>query len=181
MTDTRLAQLRSLLAAHQPADHREAGYLGSMLALLDTPGDALSRYHFDPGHFTASAFVLSPDRTAVLLVHHTKLGKWLQPGGHIEPGDADLEKAARREVAEETALGDMESLGLVDLDVHRFPEREDGPAHDHLDVRFGFVAQSREAIAGDGTSDVRWFPLNEVTAWDDLPSLSRPAKKLVGA
>ncbi|MDH3260303.1 MAG: NUDIX domain-containing protein [Acidimicrobiia bacterium] len=179
MTDPRPAQLRALLLTHQPVGYREAGHLEAMLALLDSPGDSLSRLHFDPGHFTASGFVVSPDRLSVLLVHHIKLGKWLQSGGHVEPGDSNLETAARREVMEETGLEDMDLMGLLDLDVHRFPERGGGPAHDHLDVRFGFLAHSEEAAVGDGTSDVNWFPLAEVAAWDDRPSLSRPAKKLL--
>ncbi len=179
MTDTRLAGLQSLLASYEPVDEREAGYLEAMLALLDSSGDALSRFHFDPGHFTASGFVVSPDRSSVLLVHHTKLGTWLQPGGHVEPADGDLEMGARREVVEETGLEELEALGLLDLDVHRFPERVDGPAHNHFDVRFGFVAGSLHASAGEGTTKVGWFALGEVAAWEERPSLSRPAGKLL--
>ena len=180
MTDPRTGLLRSLLLAHQPFDHREAGYREAMLALLDSSGDAFSRFHFDPGHFTASGFVVSPDRLSLLLVHHTKLRKWLQPGGHVEPEDANLEAAALREVAEETELEDPEPLGLLDVDIHRFPQRGDEPAHDHLDVRFGFVAGSADATAGQGTTEVGWFSLDEVAGWDDRPSLSRPARKLLG-
>ena len=179
MTDPRTGLLRSVLVAHRPVDDRESGYLEAMLALLDSSGDSLSRFHSDPGHFTASGFVVSPDRRSLLLVHHTKLEKWLQPGGHVEPGDTDLETAARREVVEETGLEELQALGLLDLDVHRFPARGDGPAHDHLDVRFGFIAVSSEAAAGDGTNEVRWFPLDEVAGWAARPGLSRPAKKLL--
>ena len=179
MTDPRLVDLEALLATHLPSDDQEAGYLTSMQALLGAGGDSLSRLHFDPGHFTASAFVVSPDRLSLLLVHHKKLGKWLQPGGHIEPDDADLETAARREVLEETGLGDLELLGLLDLDVHPFPERGEEPAHNHLDVRFGLRATSGHAVAGDGTVEVKWFPVDEVAKWENRPSLSRPARKLL--
>ena len=179
MTDSRLAALRLLLVAHQPSDDREAGYLEPMLAVLDSSGDALSRFRFDPGHFTASGFVVSPDRRSLLLVHHAKLGRWLQPGGHIETDDADVESAARREVVEETGLSDLVSLGLLDVDIHRFPKRGDEPAHDHLDVRYGFAAKSSEVSAGDGTTGAGWFPLSEVAVWEDRQSLSRPARKLL--
>lgn len=180
MPDPRLGSLRDLLVAHQPVDEAESEYLDRMFALLDTSGNSLSRHHFDPGHFTASAFVVSPDRSSLLLVHHAKLDKWLQPGGHIEPEDVDLESATRREVAEETHLSDLASLGLIDVDIHLFPARGADPAHDHLDVRFGFRAGSLEVAAGDGTAEVGWFPLGQVATWDDRPSLNRPAKKLVG-
>ena len=179
MADPRLAQLRQLLQAYRPLDAREARYQASMLGLLDTGRDALSRHLFDPGHFTASGFVLSPDRASLLLVHHVKLDKWLQPGGHIEARDIDLESAARREVREETGVVDFEHLGLVDIDIHRFPSRGSEPAHDHLDVRFAFEAASEEIEPGEGTTAVRWFPLGEVAAWPDRPSLSRPARKLL--
>jgi len=179
MADSLLVAVKAILLDHQPVDDLEVGYLASMLALLETSETPFSRHQFDPGHFTASGFVVSPDRSFLLLVHHTKLDKWLQPGGHVEPDDADLEGAARREVLEETGLGDLESIGLLDLDVHRFPQRDDGPAHDHLDVRFGFVATSSNASAGDGTAEVEWFALEEIAAWLDRPSLSRPARKLL--
>jgi 8-oxo-dGTP pyrophosphatase MutT (NUDIX family) len=179
MTDPRLVGLEALLTSHVPFGDQEAGYLATMQALLGTGGDSLSRLHFDPGHFTASGFVVSPDRASLLLVHHAKLDKWLQPGGHIEPEDADLESAGRREVHEETGLRDLEILGLLDVDIHRFPERGDDPAHHHLDVRFGFRAQSRGVFAGDGTVEVKWFALPEVVEWTDRPSLSRPARKLL--
>jgi 8-oxo-dGTP pyrophosphatase MutT (NUDIX family) len=51
-------------------------------------------------HFTASGIVLSDDGH-VLLVEHRKLGWWLYPGGHIDPGE-DPAQAVLREVTEET-------------------------------------------------------------------------------
>jgi 8-oxo-dGTP pyrophosphatase MutT (NUDIX family) len=166
------------LASHQPEDDREVRHLDTMLRMLDTRGE-FRRDRFDPGHFTASAFVVSPGGSSLLLVYHTKLEKWLQPGGHIEPDDADLVCAARREAAEETGIDDMELVGLLDLDVHHFPARGGEPAHDHLDVRFAFCAGTMKTKAGNGTTKVRWFPLHEVAAWPDRPSLSRPAMKLL--
>lgn len=56
-----------------------------------------------PRHdWTASVLVLSPDRR-VLLLFHDKLGVWLGPGGHVEPGESP-DEAALREVMEETGL-----------------------------------------------------------------------------
>ncbi|MDR9451471.1 MAG: NUDIX domain-containing protein, partial [Acidimicrobiia bacterium] len=173
MLDPRRSELRDLLVAYQPFDEREAAYLDAMLVLADDESDVLSRNHFVPGHFTASGFVLSPDRTTLLLVHHAKLDKWLQPGGHVEPEDAGLEPAARREVLEETGVAGLGSMGLIDIDIHQFPARGSEPAHDHLDVRFGFVAASDQVEAGEGTIEVRWFHLAEVASWHDRPSMSR--------
>lgn len=133
-----------------------------MQDLIDAAGDPFSRYHFTPGHFTASAFVLSPERNRVLLLRHAKLGLWVQPGGHIEPNDDDVVVAAEREVAEETGLTDLELLsdGIFDLDVHDFPARPGGdPRHFHHDVRFLFRSRSGAAVVGAGASAIAWIPV----------------------
>ncbi|MBI5607975.1 MAG: NUDIX domain-containing protein [Deltaproteobacteria bacterium] len=133
-----------------------------MLELLDRGTRSLDRDHYEPGHFTASAFVLSPDRSSLLLIYHGKLHRWLQPGGHFEPSDADLECAARREVAEETGLTDLELLALpLDLDIHTIPARRDQPEHAHLDVRLLFRSRKIAVRAGDDANDCRWLPLAE--------------------
>ena len=60
------------------------------------------------------------------LVEHAKLGRLLQPGGHIEADDVSLEAAALREAREETAL-ELELHPTAprpfDLDIHEIPER----------------------------------------------------------
>ena len=35
-------------------------------------------------HFCASVILIDPETKKILLVHHKKFGKWVQPGGHIE-------------------------------------------------------------------------------------------------
>src|SRR2546430_9621655 len=42
--------------------------------------------------------IFSAERSHILLVFHKRLGRWLQPGGHIEPDDRDTSEAAAREV-----------------------------------------------------------------------------------
>ena len=94
----RLASLREQLHGYLAADATEASYVARMVELTEREA-ACERSHFAPGHFTASAFVLSPDRRELILIHHKKLGIWVQPGGHVETSDEDLLSAARREVA----------------------------------------------------------------------------------
>ena len=36
------------------------------------------------GHMTGSAWIIDQKGKAVLLVHHKKLDRWLQPGGHAD-------------------------------------------------------------------------------------------------
>src|SRR6202008_1440543 len=100
----RRAELRTLLERLKPADALEHEHRARVLALLESAADPFDREHFAPGHVTASAFVLDPAHARLLLILHSKLGRWLQPGGHVESDDASVVSAARREVLEETGL-----------------------------------------------------------------------------
>lgn len=169
------------LMAYEPADSLEAEHRSRMQALLEAPGDPFRRDHWAPGHFTASAFVRSPDRSRLLLIHHEKLGRWLQPGGHVEAGDADLMAAARREVREETGVSELAPAldGIFDVDVHAFPARGGDPAHLHFDVRFLFDAAGDALRRGSEVRDARWFPLEDVTERESDRSVTRPVEKLL--
>ncbi len=108
--------------------------------------DALHR-SCSSGHLTASGFVVDPVREAVALIHHRKLGLWLQPGGHAD-GEGNLALVARSEVAEEVGLTGLRWLfPAFDLNVHAIPARPDEPEHLHLDLRFLAVAE----VGGDLT------------------------------
>lgn len=148
-------------------------------SLLSGTPRPIDHDQYVPGHLTASAFVVSPDLSRILLVHHAKLGLWVQPGGHVESGDSTHEAAARREVSEECGLHTLESLGPIDLDIHVFPARGEAPEHLHFDLRWAFVSGSVDAIVGDGVSDVRWFDFGEVAGFDR--SVSRPVNRLAGS
>jgi 8-oxo-dGTP pyrophosphatase MutT (NUDIX family) len=175
---------RRALFDYQPADPREREFRARMLALLEplSPLSPLSRRHFAPGHLTASAFVLSPEADAVLLIFHRKLGIWVQPGGHVEPGDVDLEAAARREVAEEVGLSlagpGPAVAGVFDLDIHDIPARKDEPAHQHFDVRFCLHSPTRDFTVNDEVVDARWVPLAEIAQVTSDESVLRAARKL---
>jgi 8-oxo-dGTP pyrophosphatase MutT (NUDIX family) len=175
--------LRALLHRHRPADDREAAHRDGLLGLLDAPGDPFSRHHFDPGHFTASAFVLSPDGADLLLILHGRLGLWLQPGGHCDPSDADIVGTAIREVAEETGLVELDVVGggLFDVDVHAIPPHpgRGEPAHGHYDARVLLRSRTRRIAAGDDARDARWVPLADVRDAGTDDSVLRAVRKLV--
>jgi 8-oxo-dGTP pyrophosphatase MutT (NUDIX family) len=150
-----------------------------MLALLERAGDPFSRRNVEPGHFTASAFVLSPDRRRVLLVHHGKLGRWLQPGGHVEATDADLVAAARREVLEETGIGALAPLGAIfDVDIHVIPANPKDGAHLHFDVRYAFVAGSEHLEASPEVLGARWVERDAVAELTEELSVLRCVARL---
>lgn len=156
----------------------DGAYIADFLALLDLPGDITAADHYRPGHLTASGFVVSPDRSSVALVHHRKLHRWLQPGGHLEVVDSGLEAAARRELAEEVGLTVLSSFGIFDIDIHTFPRRSDTPEHLHFDVRFAFQSLTSDLRALDGVTDARWVALDELGGYEVDESVLRPVAKL---
>ena len=166
--------------AHVPADAKEARDRETILSFLRSGGDPYDRKRFDPGHLTGSAFILDAAGKRLVLVHHAKLGRWLQPGGHGEPGEKDPLAVAMREALEETGIEGLkphpEAPGLFDLDVHLIPAGKDEPAHLHLDLRFVLVAPGgAEPRASSESREARWSGLEDGLA---DPDLSRALSKL---
>ena len=135
------------------------------------------------GHITASAWVLSSDQTETLLVHHRKLNRWLQPGGHIE-GDQTVFDAALREAREESGLTNLRSLSeaIFDVDIHPIPARPEFPAHQHLDIRYVFVADRTELLRCSPESHaVQWWPLSGLSRTVADVSIIRMAERTLAA
>lgn len=127
-----------------------------------------------PAHFTASAAVVDEAGRRICLVDHVKLGRRLQPGGHIEPDDESAAAAAMRETREETGLEPRlhpYAARPFDVDIHEFPERDGDPAHLHLDLRFLLVAD------GEPAEGAVWLTFEEALAGTDEPALRRLIEK----
>jgi 8-oxo-dGTP pyrophosphatase MutT (NUDIX family) len=134
-----------------------------------------------PGHVTGSAWVVSPNRCRVLLLHHGKHDQWFQPGGHAD-GDADILRVALRETSEETAL-DPSHIRLVsgeifDVDRHVIPASHRGPRHDHYDIRFLVEMDDDLEIPGNHEShEILWVPLEDVASFNNNRSTHRMVEK----
>lgn len=177
-TDRRTDLLR-LLTGYQPVDADEQSFRDRMLDLAAVALDPFDRYHYEPGHFTASGFVLHPAGDRMLLIHHAKLDRWLQPGGHIDPEDGSPLHAAIREIAEEAGVSDIQPIAddLLDIDIHTFPRRGDQPTHLHFDLRFGFVAVDDALNRSESeTHGAAWLGGDELGS---ERSVLRPATKLL--
>ncbi|MCC6301252.1 MAG: NUDIX hydrolase [Gammaproteobacteria bacterium] len=166
-----------LLAAHRPHDDTERDFLARILRFVrETPG--FHRRDTAQGHLTASAWIVDAERRHALLLHHGKLGRWLQPGGHIED-DASLLDSALREALEETGLRCRPvDGGIFDIDIHPIPARGPEPAHLHYDVRFLLEADAgaRPEVSPESNA-VRWFALEEIAALEGGPSIGRMVEK----
>lgn len=131
------------------------------------------------GHITGSAWILDHARTHALLVHHKKLGFWLQPGGHAD-GESDVMAVAWREAREESGIEGLEPLSpeIFDVDVHEIPARKNEPAHFHFDVRFAFVAPpGAEPVVSEESNDVRFVARDELADYATDDSVLRMAAK----
>ena len=143
----------------------EGPYADAFLHLLRTTAAPYSRGQFVPGHITASCFIIDGD-ARLLLHHHRRLNRWLQMGGHLEPGE-EPSAAALREGYEESGLRDLHLLGdIADLDVHLIPAGKGEPEHRHFDVRYIARTQSPERIAVDSreSRELMWFDLHRAAA-----------------
>ena len=173
-------QLLNLLESYRSRFMEEAIYTRRAIDFIRHHENVFDR-HLLPGHVTGSAWVVSPDRDHVLLLHHRKHGQWFQPGGHAD-GDADVMRVALRECAEETGL-DPDRIRLIDsavfdVDIHTIPARHDAPQHEHIDIRFLVEIDHRLSIPGNRESyAVRWFPLRQVLHYSNSRSTYRMLEK----
>lgn len=165
--DDRLRRVRAQVAAHEPIDGRERSAKQQALAFLDRLPRPLEAV--DPTHVTASAVVVG--RRGVLLHRHRKLGRWMQPGGHLDPAEEPAE-AAVRECREETGLSVTHPWGeprLVHLDVHAA-----AAGHVHIDLRYLVEGPDAPPAPEPGESpEVAWV------SWDEAEVLADEA--LAGA
>jgi 8-oxo-dGTP pyrophosphatase MutT (NUDIX family) len=173
--------IQLLLRKYQATDTAEEIFLKQMHELL-LQENSLRRNHLNPGHFTASAFVLSPDCKKLALIQHATLGKWLQPGGHIEPEDRSLDEACRREVQEETAIIDMELLheGIFDIDIHHIPAnmKKNECAHAHYDIRMLYRAKQLMIAAQAEVNAAQFVDFATIVQKNTDVSLQRVLKKI---
>ncbi len=142
-----------------------------MLDFCRDHDDALDRTCAE-GHLTGSAAVVDLSRRATLLVHHVKLDRWLQPGGHAD-GEGDLAEVALREATEETGIEGLEVVTpAISVDIHEIPTRGPEVRHLHLDVRFLVIApDGAEATPHPTeTNGAEWFTV-EAPEVQDSPEL----------
>lgn len=165
------ADARRVLAAWPAPDADQERLRQDYLAHLDRHPDGVWRT-CRPGHLTASALVVDPVAARVLLTLHRRVGRWLQLGGHCEPGDVSVLKAAAREAREESGIQELALLPVpVRLDRHQVPCG--GSRAEHLDVQYVALAPTGalERVSAESL-ELRWF------GFDELPQQDRSVLEL---
>ena len=158
------------IRAYQPFNIQEEKDRINILRFLETYDDAFDRKN-ELAHMTASAWVVDPSHTKVLMAYHRIYDSWSWLGGHCD-GDRDALKVALKEVKEEAGIDDVRplsdrifSLEVLTVDSH-IRKGEYVPSHLHLNVTYLLEADDSQIlhIKEDENSGVAWFPLDEAVA-----------------
>jgi len=137
--------------------------------------------------FTATGYVVNPERTKILVVFHNKLQKWLPAGGHLESNEMPHE-AALREVLEETGVHahiinddhEMGLTGFVDCQIPRpycvlyqvIPATKKDVEHIHVDFVYVMEAdESQLSVQIEEVSRVEWLTRDEILASECFDSV----------
>jgi 8-oxo-dGTP pyrophosphatase MutT (NUDIX family) len=162
-----LAIVRATVAERPPIDERERDSIERTLAELDRLPAPFDQ-HAGPVHVTGSGLVIG--ERGIVLLKHRRLGIWVQPGGHVDPGETPWE-AARRETGEETGLtvrflDPAPMPALAHVDVH-----PGGRGHTHLDLRYWLEApgESDPSPPADESQEIGWF------SWEGAVRIAEPA------
>jgi len=178
-------RLLSLLIHYQTRSPHESPVVERFLSFLQS-GEVVQGKRNPLRHITASAWIVSPDRSLALLTFHAKLNIWVQLGGHTDEGE-DWAGAALREAKEESGLTRLRLLDtqIFDLDIHRIPARgspntpEYSPAHEHYDLRFLIEADPSDSLVLSSEShDLAWVPVSRLGDWTTEDSQHRMAAKV---
>ncbi len=149
--------LIALLQAYASPFPEEEQYKSRMLEFIRAHENCFER-SLEQGHMTASSWLLNHDGSKSLLMHHAKLNRWLQLGGHAD-GNPDLIGVALKEAKEESGINNIRPLSpsIFDIDIHLIPENPKEKAHYHYDVRFLLRVETEETIQKNHESkELRW-------------------------
>ena len=163
-------ELIRAIEKYRPWNQQEQQDQAELLRRLKSGEPLLGRENCS-AHFTASAWVVSPQRDQVLMAYHNLYDSWAWLGGHAD-GEADLLSVAMREVREESGLVDVRpvledifSLELLSVSGHE-KRGEYVPSHLHFNVTYLLEADPKAPVRckADENKGVAWFSLDQAVA-----------------
>ena len=178
-------ELEKALEKFRPWTEQEARDQEEILARL-ARGEALYTRENTAAHFTASGWVVSPDRKQVLMAYHNLYDSWAWLGGHAD-GERDLLKTAMREVMEESGLTEVkpvsEEIYSVEILTVNGHEKHGSYVSSHLHLNVTYLLEADPALPvhnkPDENSRVAWFSLEEAVKRSSEPWIrERIYKKL---
>ncbi len=174
------SKLLSLLERYIPSCQEEEGLKEDMITFVNKNHNCFDR-KLEEGHITGSAWLLNKDGDKALLMHHRKLDKWFQPGGHAD-GDSDVLAVAVKEAQEESGIKAIEVVNsdIFDIDIHLIPENSKEKEHFHYDIRFLLQVKSDEELSNNGESkELRWLDADDVIQLTEEKSVVRMVNKWI--
>lgn len=163
------------LEEYLPWNEQEEKDRELILDCLQMQRDIFSREH-KTAHMTASAWIVNPERTKVLMAYHNIYQSWSWLGGHAD-GEEDLLAVALKEVCEESGVEharavqeEIYSLEVLTVDGH-WKKGAYVSSHLHLNVTYLIEVAEEEALSmkPDENSGVSWFGLEEAVAASSEP------------
>ena len=172
--------LIEMLKNYRPEAQEEIFFKDRMISFIKENQNCFER-SLEIGHITASAWLLNKDGSKALLMHHMKLDRWFQLGGHCD-GNPDVLAVAIKETQEESGIIQISSVSenIFDIDIHLIPENKKEKAHYHYDVRFLLqVTSNEEIIQNNESKELRWIGKDSSALPTQTPSVVRMFNKWV--
>lgn len=170
--------LIEMLENYKPEALEEITFKEIMISFIEEHQNCFER-SLEIGHITASAWLLNQDGSRALLMHHRKLNRWFQLGGHCD-GNTDVLAVAIKEAQEESGIIKISpvSKDIFDIDIHLIPESKKEKEHYHYDVRFLLQVMSDEEIVQNRESkELRWVGKDVKELPTNIPSVLRMFNK----
>lgn len=149
-------------------------------------GDKILTREVDVAHITASAIILNPDFTKVLMAYHNIYQSWAWTGGHAD-GEEDLFYVAKKEAMEETGIKNFVPLtdNIVSIEIlpvyGHIKRGKYVSAHLHLNVTYVLIVEESEEIHNkpDENKGVMWIKIDELEKYSSEEEMIPVYKKII--
>lgn len=177
-------ELMISIANYRPFNVQESADKEAFLSFLKSRENFWTRENLT-GHLTASAWIVNPSFTKVLMVYHHIYDSWAWTGGHAD-GETDLLCVALNEAREETGLESVSphsdsiySLEVLTVDGH-MKNGSRVASHLHYNLTYLLVADDTRPVRSkpDENAEVAWFRIEDAAKASSEPYMRQIYRKL---